>query len=145
MKIYFLDSQRIFSHEKEISPYDTLPSSAMVTLTAPPTVTGTEVAQWNGTAWLVLASRPPVPEPQPQPEPEPIRILTKLQFRNRFSHAEKLAIYGAAQVSLDIQIFLDDINAAENINLDDPATVGGVQSLEAGGLIAAGRAVEILL
>lgn len=89
---------------------------------------------WNGSTW----------EDMPEPEPEPIRTLTKLQFRNRFTFPEKQAIYAAAEVSVDIRIFLDDINAAENINLDDPATIGGVQALEAGGLIAAGRAVEIL-
>ena len=72
------------------------------------------------------------------------RTLTKLQFRNRFTFAEKQAIYAAAESSVDIRIFLDDVNAAEEINLDDPATIGGVQALEAGGLIAAGRSAEIL-
>lgn len=90
--------------------------------------------RWTGTEWVEVAP----------PEPEPVRTLTKLQFRNRFTFAEKQAIYAAAAVSVDIRIFLDDISVAEEINLDDPATVFGVQTLEAGGLLAAGRAAEIL-
>lgn len=89
---------------------------------------------WNGETF---EDGPVVPAPA-------VRTLTKLQFRNRFTFAEKQAIYAAAEASVDIRIFLDDINAAEEINLDDPATQFGVMALEGAGLIATGRGAEIL-
>lgn len=80
-----------------------------------------------------------------EPEPEqPVRILTKLQFRNRFTMDEKAALYTAAESNAMLRIFLDDLNAAENIDLDDPATVGAVNALEHLGIIGSGRAAEIL-
>lgn len=90
--------------------------------------------KWNGSTW----------EDVPEPEPEPIRILTKLQFRNRFTMEEKAALYTAAEANVMLRIFLDDLNAAESIDLDDPATVFGVNTLEQVGIIGVGRAVEIL-
>lgn len=86
---------------------------------------------WMGQGWIEAPAQPD-------------RTLTRLAFRNRFTFEEKQAIYTAAEGSVAIRIFLDDINAAEEINLDDPATQYGVQTLEVGGLIAAGRAAEVL-
>jgi len=80
----------------------------------------------------------------PVPAPPPVRLLTKLQFRNRFTPAEKVAIYTAASANVSVQIYLDDINAAEYINLDDASTTAGVAALEAAGLIGTGRTAEIL-
>lgn len=87
---------------------------------------------WDGTT----ATPPPVTPPRMR--------LTKLEFRRRFTFAEKQAIYAAAEVSADIRIFLDDIQAAEYIELDNADTIAGVGALETAGLIAAGRADEIL-
>jgi hypothetical protein len=42
------------------------------------------------------------------------------------------------------QVFLDDVMAAEEIDLDDETAAAGVQALESAGLIAPGRAAEIL-
>lgn len=56
------------------------------------------------------------------------RMLTRLKFRNRFTMDEKVAIY----------------TAAESIDLSDPATISGVQALEDAGILAEGRAVEVL-
>lgn len=81
---------------------------------------------------------------KPIPPPPTQRVLTKLQFRNRFTPAEKVAIYTAAAANVSVQIYLDDINAAEYINLDDASTAAGVAALEAAGLISVGRTAEIL-
>lgn len=78
------------------------------------------------------------------PEAAPERRLTKLQFRSRFTLTEKVALYTAAESQVLIRIFLDDVNAAEYIDLNDPVTVAGVEALESYGLIAEGRAQEIL-
>tara|TARA_R110000744_G_C19182065_1_gene542834 strand:- start:136 stop:546 length:411 start_codon:yes stop_codon:yes gene_type:complete len=82
--------------------------------------------------------------PPPEPEPVPSPIISRLAFRNRFTFAEKQGIYTAAETSVDIRIFLDDIASAADIDLTDPQTIAGVQSLEASGLITSGRGAEIL-
>lgn len=93
-------------------------------------------ATWNGSEFT---------EPAPQvSDTVSSRFLTKLQFRNRFTPAEKVAIYTAAAANVSVQIYLDDINAAEYINLDDASTAAGVAALEAAGLISVGRTAEIL-
>lgn len=76
--------------------------------------------------------------------PEPVRRISKLKFRNRFTGAEKLALYTAAEASVQLRVYLDDLAAAEFVDLDYPATVAGVQALEQAGIIGAGRAAEIL-
>lgn len=76
--------------------------------------------------------------------PEAARILTPLQFRDRFTHAEEVAITAAAAASVDIRVWLDRLAVAQEISLDDARTIAGVGALEAAGLLAAGRAAEIL-
>ena len=80
----------------------------------------------------------------PDAVPAVSRRITKLSFRNRFTDAEKLALYTAAESSIQLRIYLDDLAAAEFVDLDYPATVAGVQALEVAGIIGAGRAAEIL-
>ena len=90
----------------------------------------------------------------PAPTPEDRRI-SKLAFRNRFTKAEKAGIEFAAlddptapiaqrQQAAALRADLKDQEQATFINLDDEDTRTGVLTLEAAGLIAAGRAVEIL-
>lgn len=83
-------------------------------------------------------------------------IITRAAFRARFTQAEKVAIEMAGlddpAASLEarsqaaaIRTYQKDVDAAEFIDLTAPATAGGVQALEAAGLLADGRAVEILI
>ena len=83
------------------------------------------------------------------------RKLTRLEFRNRFTGTEKAGLEFAAldnpagtmeqqmQAAM-LRAYLADLAAAEFIDLDDAATVAGVNMLEAAMLIAEGRAAEIL-
>ena len=80
----------------------------------------------------------------PDAVPAVSRRITKLAFRNRFTDLEKLALYTAAESSVQLRVYLDDLSAAEFVDLDCPATVAGVQALEQAGIIGAGRAAEIL-
>jgi hypothetical protein len=69
---------------------------------------------------------------------------------NRFTDTELANIYSAAKSSVMVEVWLEKLNAASpeadgtSVDLDDPRTVAGIQLLEAGGLIAVGRAAEIL-
>ena len=82
-------------------------------------------------------------------------IITRAAFRSRFTQAEKVAIelaglddpsatMEARSQAAAIRTYQKDVDAAEFIDLTDPATAGGVQALEAAGLLASGRAAEIL-
>ena len=73
-----------------------------------------------------------------------ITILTKLEFLNRFTDTEVEGIYAAVKLSVPIEIWMDKFKLAEYINLDDKKTINGVNKLEANGLLAVGRAEEIL-
>lgn len=81
--------------------------------------------------------------------------LTKLAFRNRFTQAEKVMLEIAAldnpaapmsdrQQAAALRATLADTAAATFIDLSRAETRSGVQMLEAGGLLAEGRALEIL-
>lgn len=81
--------------------------------------------------------------------------ITRLAFRNRFAQAEKVALEIAAldnpaapmaqrELSAAIRVSMADTAAATFIDLSRAETRAGVQMLEAGGLLAEGRALEIL-
>lgn len=83
------------------------------------------------------------------------RRVSVLAFRRRFTMAERAAIEWAAvdrsdqpeaqrQQAAALRAILADQAAASFIDLDDEDTMEGVQSLEAMGLIGAGRAAQIL-
>lgn len=105
---------------------------------------------------FVVDPNPPVPAwdvPEVPVVPAPVqapRRLTKLAYMNRFHDDELADIYTAAKTVVEIEVMLAKLNAATpdadgtSVDLNDPRTVGGVYALEAVGLIAAGRANEIL-
>jgi len=72
------------------------------------------------------------------------RILTRLKFMRLFSGPELVAIYSAAKSNIQLEIWLDKFKLAEEISLDDVEMVTGLQSLEQAGILAPGRATEIL-
>ena len=74
----------------------------------------------------------------------PIRVITKLDYMNRFTDTELANIYTAAKLNVSVEVWLEKFKLASDINLDDPRTIAGLQSMEAAGLLAAGRATEIL-
>ena len=93
---------------------------------------------------------PPTPEPTPED-----RRITRLMFRNRFTQAELVTIEivslddAAApmqqrQMAAALRVMQRQVSDAEFIDLNDPVTRAGVEQLEAFGLLAEGRAAEIL-
>ena len=117
-----------------------------------PTDRSTEVApaelsadyNFNGVDWVFapgVLTTPVAAAPAPA---APARILTKLQYMDRFTDVELAGIYTAAKSVVQIEVWLEKFKIAQEINLDDPATITGVEALELGGLIGEGRAAEIL-
>lgn len=76
--------------------------------------------------------------------------LTKQQFINRFTEAEMQAILTAAKASVAVDAWLfrfDNITPEPDgtaIDLGEPGVIYGISQLEAAGLLASGRGVEIL-
>lgn len=81
--------------------------------------------------------------------------ITRLAFRNRFTQTEKVTLELAAlddpaatlaqrQQAAAIRVHLADVSASTFVDLAHDDTRAGVQALETGGLISAGRALEIL-
>jgi hypothetical protein len=97
---------------------------------------------------FVVDANPPQPTwaiPDPiESTPTPSKLLSRLQFRNTFTAAEKIAIYTAAQSNIQIKIWLDDLAVTDMVDLADPQTISSLTELESYGIIAAGRASQIL-
>lgn len=62
----------------------------------------------------------------------------------RFTDAELAVIYAAAKDSVGIEIWLEKFRLASEVDFGDQDTIGGLQAMEAAGLIGPGRAAEIL-
>ena len=102
---------------------------------------------FTGYQWIWLGyhyAELPTTEPIPVPLPPPVTVLTKFQFMSRLTIAERLAIYAAEAGSPMIRMWLEMFKICEEIDTTNPDTITGIQMLEQSGLIAEGRAAEIL-
>lgn len=86
----------------------------------------------------------------PEPIVEP-RILTRLGFRRRFTMTERIAFDNApdnqllpAEARAAVRTMQNDLALAEEVDLDDPDVIAGVQMLVQIGLISQARATEVL-
>ena len=96
-------------------------------------------SQQGATARLLGENEVPNYAP-PAPAPREI-TLTQLGFLRRFTAQERIAIRASSDpIIVD---FLNLVNLAQDINLDDSDTAAGLAYLEAQELIAKGRAAEI--
>lgn len=86
--------------------------------------------------------------PQPEVVDVVVREVSGVAYLRRFSQAERIAIRAAASQSAVLDDYLKLLDATIQqggiVNLDDEDTVAAVNLLEQAGLIADGRAVEIL-
>lgn len=69
---------------------------------------------------------------------------TKLAYLRRFSQAERIAIRDAATRIAELADYLELLALAEEVKSDDPDIIAALTMLEGAGLLAAGRAQEIL-
>ena len=72
------------------------------------------------------------------------RTITHLKYLNRFTSAEFAMIKAGCAANMDLDFAWQKFFAAEFIDLDDAETVAGVMVLEQVGLLANGRAAEVL-
>jgi len=81
---------------------------------------------------------------EPAPPPPPSVILSSYEFLLLFTSAERIAILTAGQASMAIADWLNMLNHVPAVHLDDANTIAGVEALQTAGLIAGGRAAQIL-
>ena len=70
--------------------------------------------------------------------------ITKLQFMKRFSAQEYAAIKAAAAVNGELDFFWQKFLMAQDIVISDAELIAGLNALEQAGVLAPGRAAEIL-
>jgi hypothetical protein len=85
-----------------------------------------------------------LPEFEAMNSDEPNKRISRLEFFQRFTAAERATLYSAAKTNVQIEDYLEQAKIASYIDLSRPDTIGGVQSLETAGIIGAGRAAVIL-
>ncbi len=72
------------------------------------------------------------------------RLLTHEQLIKLFTAAEWEAMTDAARTSAAMDAWMRRFSMAKVVNFDDEATIMGIQMLELAGVLATGRAAEIL-
>ena len=74
------------------------------------------------------------------------RMITRYQFLNRFTMTELAAILAAAKTDTIVEAIMKKLEAVKDyeVDLDDPQTIGGVDTLIAKGHIQANRKTAIL-
>ena len=80
----------------------------------------------------------------PAPEPIKITILTPYEFLKRFTSEERKAIKAATLTNPDVDDLWTMFTVAQDIDLKNQDTINGVNALESLGILAQGRANEIL-
>ena len=78
------------------------------------------------------------------PAPPPPTTIDPLAFINRLTPAEQAAITTAGQSNVQVQLWLMKLASAQQVNVTDPLTIGGVNAMVAAGLLTAQRAAQIL-
>ena len=94
------------------------------------------VQQYYPGRWVLIG-----PEPAPPPPPP---IITKVAMISRFTPEEYVGIVGATKTDVQVQAWYDLFQAATNVDLQDPRTIAGINSLATKNLITQERANEIL-
>jgi hypothetical protein len=102
--------------------------------------------EWSG---MEFATHDHVAQPEITPEGDIVgvvvgRVYSQVEWLRRFTTAERIAIRQAASANPVLDDYIRLMDATMEIHTDDPDTIAGVQTLEAVGLLAEGRAAEIL-
>lgn len=70
--------------------------------------------------------------------------ITKFAFKQRMTQDERIAVRETAKTNAQVYDFQDLLDSATYVDLSHQGTIDGVNQLEQAGLLATGRADEIL-
>jgi hypothetical protein len=73
-----------------------------------------------------------------------VHVYSQVEWLRKFTQAERIAIRTAAAGNVMLDDYIKLMDATSEIHTDDPDVIAGLQTLEAVGLLATGRAAEIL-
>jgi hypothetical protein len=73
-----------------------------------------------------------------------VHVYSQVEWLRKFTQAERIAIRTAAAGNAMLDDYIKLMDATSEIHTDDPDVIAGLQTLEAVGLLATGRAAEIL-
>lgn len=85
-----------------------------------------------------------VPVPVILPVETPSRIITKVAYMNLFTDSELAKIYSAAKTVVQLEVWLERFKMSDTIDLNNPHVQEGLRALESFGLLAQGRAFQII-
>ena len=74
----------------------------------------------------------------------PALPMSKLDFLKRLAFAERVAIETAAETDAEVRVVKQSLLAADEIKVDDPEMVAGINLYVSKGLILESRVAEIL-
>jgi len=103
-----------------------------------------ELLRNDGTASLVDGRLVITPHAAETAEPVEGKIITKRAFLSRLTPEEFATIKMAASQSATVDYFWQLFMVSEEIDLAFPDTIAGITMMEQAGLLATGRAAEIL-
>lgn len=84
-----------------------------------------------------------VDDPTPE-EPAPQTQFTALEFLERFTESEQLAVVSATLANAQVKLWYDKMLAASFVDITDPRTIGGLNALVTFNLLTETRKDEIL-
>ena len=116
---------------------------ARVTDIAPPDAPLPEGRGWNftGHEWLAMDLHPAA---LPEPVVDADLRVTGVAFKRRLTAAERIAIRTLAATNAHVYDYMDLLDSALVVHLDDVDTMGGLQMLESAGVLATGRTAAIM-
>lgn len=98
-------------------------------------IQGDPAAPLTAEALAAALANPPAPA-------APAPVWTALEFFERFTEAEQLAIFGSEDAA--VRLFRAKLLASQEVRADDPRTVAGLDLLVAKGLLTTARKAAIL-
>lgn len=93
--------------------------------------------------FVVLEDEDPEPEVD-EPEVQFKTVFTSLEFLDRFTEDEQLAVVSASMNIAEVKLWWDKMLAASYVDINDPRTAEGIDALISAGLLEAVRRDEVL-
>ncbi len=99
--------------------------------------------EWSGFEFATHDHTPLAEDPA-KPTQAIARVWDQIDFMRRLTQTERITIRTLAKSNVEVEDYMARLTATPRVRNDDPDVVGGLTMLEAAGVLAPGRAAEIL-
>ena len=100
--------------------------------------------EWDGMPFAEYDHTPIVELPPPPPVKPVGRRMSKLDYLRLFTQAERIAIRTAGKSNTVLEDYLHLLDLTDEVNTGDAEVANALAMLEAVGMLAPGRAMEVL-